>query len=83
MISPERRLWRGQATSVTAPAANGYVGVLPKHEPLLASLKTGLVTVRPVSGEALEFDVRSGVLSVDQDVVMILVDAASAEARAE
>ena len=83
MISPERRLWRGRATSVTAPAANGYVGILPEHQPMLASLKAGTVTVRQVSGEALTYDVESGVLSVDQDVVMVLVDAARAEAGAE
>jgi F-type H+-transporting ATPase subunit epsilon len=75
VIAPERRLWRGSAVSVTAPAANGYVGILPMHEPMLASLKPGTVRVRPATGEPLEFDVSGGVLSVDQDVVMILVEA--------
>lgn len=74
VIAPERRLWRGQALSVTAPAANGYVGILPLHEPLLASMKAGQVRVRPVKGEVLEFDVDGGVLSVDSDVVTILVN---------
>jgi F-type H+-transporting ATPase subunit epsilon len=74
VIAPERRLWRGQAVSVTAPAANGYVGILPQHEPLLATMKAGQVRVRPVQGEPLEFDVDGGVLSVDSDVVMILVN---------
>lgn len=75
VIAPERRLWRGQASSVTAPAANGYIGVLPQHEPLLALLKPGTVRVRPTRGNPLEFDVEDGVLSVDEDVVTILVRA--------
>ena len=74
VIAPERRLWQGQAVSVTAPAANGYVGILPQHEPLLASMMAGQVRVRPVKGEPLEFDVDGGVLSVDSDVVTILVN---------
>ena len=45
------------------------------HEPMLASLKPGTVKVRPAKGEPLEFDVESGVLSIDQDVVTILVQA--------
>jgi F-type H+-transporting ATPase subunit epsilon len=73
IIAPERRLWTGSATSVTAPAANGYVGILPQHEPMLASLKKGHVRVRPIDSEPLEFDVEGGVLSVDSDVVTILV----------
>lgn len=74
VIAPERRLWRGAATSVTAPAANGYVGILPQHEPLLASMKAGTVRVRPVSGEPVEFETRGGVLSVDADVVTVLIE---------
>ncbi len=74
VIAPDHRLWRGPAMSVTAPAANGYVGILPKHEPMLASLKRGAVKVVPVTGETMQFDVEGGVLSVDQDVVMILVE---------
>ena len=82
VISPERRLWRGNATSVTAPAANGYVGILPEHQPMLASLRKGKVTVRPVAGDALGFEVDSGVLSVDQDVVTILIDGKAVAAEA-
>ncbi len=75
VIAPDHRLWRGSAMSVTAPAANGYVGILPKHEPMLASLKPGTVKVVPTTGETLQLEVEGGVLSVDQDVVMILVEA--------
>jgi F-type H+-transporting ATPase subunit epsilon len=78
VIAPDHRLWRGSATSVTAPAANGYVGILPKHEPMLASLKPGTVKVVPTKGEAMQIEVEGGVLSVDQDVVMILVESGQA-----
>jgi F-type H+-transporting ATPase subunit epsilon len=74
VIAPERRLWRGAASFVSAPAANGYIGILPQHEPILALLESGMVRVHPTVGETLEFPVQSGVLSVDSDVVMVLVE---------
>lgn len=75
VISPERRLWRGLATLVSAPAANGEIGILPQHAPLLALLRPGTVRVHAVSGDVLEFHDEGGVLSVDLDVVTILVHA--------
>jgi len=73
VIAPERRLWRGKATSVVAPAAMGEIGILPKHEPVLALMRAGTVRVHPKGGEKLEFHIEDGLLSVDGDVVMILV----------
>lgn len=74
VIAPERRLWRGAASFVSAPAANGDIGILPHHSPLLALLRAGTVRVHPSSGETLEFRVERGVLSVDLDVVTVLVE---------
>lgn len=75
VIAPDHRLWRGAASSVSAPAADGDIGILPQHAPLLALLRPGTVRVHPVSGETLEFPAQGGVLSVDLDVVTILVEA--------
>lgn len=75
VISPEKRLWKGRATSVSAPAALGEIGILPQHAPLLALLRPGTVRVHAVDGEVHEFHDEGGVLSVDLDVVTILVHA--------
>lgn len=74
VIAPDHRLWRGTARSVSAPAANGEIGILPHHAPILSLLQRGTVRVHPESGETLEFHVESGVLSVDLDVVTVLVE---------
>jgi F-type H+-transporting ATPase subunit epsilon len=76
VIAPERRLWRGAASFVSAPAANGDIGILPQHEPILALLRAGTVRVHPTGGQTLEFHVQSGVLSVDSDVVTVLAETA-------
>ena len=38
---------------VSAPAADGSMGVLPGHQPVLAVLRNGVVQVTPVQGEAV------------------------------
>jgi F-type H+-transporting ATPase subunit epsilon len=73
VVSPERRLWRGAAEYVSAPAVDGGIGILPGHSPILTLLGEGTVRVDPPGGKKLEFVVSSGILSVDSDVVTVLV----------
>jgi F-type H+-transporting ATPase subunit epsilon len=80
VIAPERRLWRGAATSVSAPAAGGEIGILPQHAPLLSLLREGTVRVHPDGGDTREFHVDRGVISVDSDVVTVLIETGRAPA---
>src|SRR5512143_3623020 len=44
VATPEKLLVREHVTEAQIPAANGYVGILPGHSPLLAELGTGDLT---------------------------------------
>jgi F-type H+-transporting ATPase subunit epsilon len=46
IVTPRGRALDVVADEVTAPSVNGEFGVMPGHLPLLAALKTGLVTYR-------------------------------------
>jgi len=74
LVAPDRTVWKGEARMVTAPAADGQMGILQGHSPVLAILRPGNVTIRPTTGEAFEAHVTGGFLSVDSDVVTIVVD---------
>lgn len=74
LVAPDRTVWKGEARMVTAPAADGQIGILQGHSPVLAVLREGGVLIRPVSGEAFEAHVTGGFLSVDSDVVTIVAD---------
>ncbi|GAB2967286.1 MAG TPA: F0F1 ATP synthase subunit epsilon [Actinotalea caeni] len=78
VVSPARVLWSGEASMVSAPAADGSMGVLPGHQPVLAVLRNGVVQVTPVQGEAVEIEVDGGFFSVDSDQVTIVLDASAA-----
>ena len=78
LVSVERALWTGTATSVTAQTTEGEIGVLPGHEPLLGLLvENGVVTIRTNDGEKLVAAVQGGFLSVSSDKITILADSAS------
>ena len=66
IATPERLLLREQVSEAQVPAANGYLGVLPGHAPLLAALGTGELTYIA--------DGRRSSLSVDGGWVEVLPD---------
>jgi F-type H+-transporting ATPase subunit epsilon len=41
IVTPDRAIVREEVDEVVVPAADGYLGVLPGHTPLLATLKVG------------------------------------------
>jgi F-type H+-transporting ATPase subunit epsilon len=65
-------LFQGEAHSATFPGAAGELTILAKHEPLIALLKKGTITVRESEG-VKEFNVEKGLLEVSQNRVTVLV----------
>ena len=60
---------------VVAPGADGVMGILPNHMPLLSTLKVGELKVRRGANEDI-FAVSGGVIEIRPDSVTILADAA-------
>jgi F-type H+-transporting ATPase subunit epsilon len=50
MVTPERQLLSEQIIEVLLPGADGYLGVLPGHAPLITELGIGELTYRTTSG---------------------------------
>ena len=62
----------GAALSVTLPTTGGEVTILPHHEPLVATLRPGKITVRESLGEKT-FAIESGVLEVSGNRAVVLL----------
>jgi len=62
----------GEVESVTAPGVEGELTVLKNHEPLITTLKEGMVTVRK-GEETFEFPTSRGILEVSKKGVTILL----------
>lgn len=76
VISPERKLFEGQAVSVQVPGANGSFLVLPGHAPLLSELQGGDILIRTENNEEKIFVIEGGFVEVQDNRVTALVEAA-------
>lgn len=87
VVTAERELYNGEAEIVDAPGADGQLGILPEHAPLLALLGPGPLQIK-LRGNDSVFFVSGGFLEVSNDRVIILADTAEQaeeidEARAQ
>ena len=76
IVSAEQEIYSGTVTQVFAPAEMGEVGVMPRHAPMLSTLKPGVVRVISQDGEEQTFFVSGGILEIQPHVVTILSDTA-------
>ncbi len=77
IVSAEGALFSGIASMVVAPTVTGEVGILARHAPLLARLKTGIVRVMlggVKEGEEEVFFISGGLIEIQPHVVTILAD---------
>ncbi len=75
VVTAERELYRGEADLVSAPGSEGQLGILPRHAPLLAFLKPGVLRIELGGAEDTLF-VSGGFLEVSNNAVTVLADAA-------
>ncbi len=75
IATPDRPVLDEHVTEAQIPAANGFLGVLPRHAPLLAELGTGTLSYK-VEGRTESIVVLEGWVEVLPDKVRVLANAA-------
>jgi F-type H+-transporting ATPase subunit epsilon len=82
LVTPEGPAFEGEAELLIVPGADGEIGVLARHAPLVALLNAGSTRVYRDrdSEDLLEFATGPGFFKVEQDRALALVDDA-VEAR--
>ena len=73
VIGPEASVFKGEADSLTAPAYDGQVGILPNHAPFMTLLGKGFLTVKQ-GGAAHRFTVQGGFLQVVSNRVRVVAE---------
>ncbi len=74
LVAADRTVWSGEATMVIARTAEGEIGVLASHAPVLGVLVEGAVQVRQDDGQLLVAAVHGGFLSIADNTVAILAE---------
>lgn len=75
LVSPERKLASGQATSVLIPGADGDLTAMPDHAPVVTTLRPGILVVE-MDGGRQEYAVTGGFAQITSDGTTILADEA-------
>lgn len=80
LVSPERKLASGQATSVLIPGADGDLTAMADHAPLVTTLRPGILVVE-MDGGRQEFAVTGGFAQVSAEGATVLADEALPKAE--
>ena len=83
LVTPEGAAFEGQAEMLVVPGADGDIGVLARHAPLVATLRAGStrVYVNVDADEIQEFATGAGFFKVELDRAIALVDDAVSAAE--
>lgn len=77
VVTPERQLLREKTIEVQLPVADGYLGVLPGHAPLMTELGIGELSYHDPSGkESAHLAILRGFAEVLPDRVTVLAETA-------
>jgi F-type H+-transporting ATPase subunit epsilon len=72
ILTPEKSLYKGRATSVIVPVDSGYIGILCDHAPLVAKMGKGRITIKDISLKTETLDSPgNGFLEVSRNNVRI------------
>jgi F-type H+-transporting ATPase subunit epsilon len=74
-VSPERVLFSGDVDQVDLPGAEGDMGILPGHAPLVTALRPGIVTIF-LGGRREPIVVFGGIAEVSPAGLSVLADKA-------
>jgi len=69
ILSPNKKIYKGEARGVVLPAKEGEIQILENHAPLFALLKEGKI----VLDNGKEFFISSGIAQVQNNELTILI----------
>lgn len=76
VVSTERSIFSGEARFVEVPGAQGELGVLPGHTPLLTGVRPGTVRIEAADGIETYLYIAGGFVEIQPDRVTVLADTA-------
>ena len=73
IITPDKKIYSGEITSVSVPGTVGRFQILKNHAPIISTLVKGIVKVEDNEG-VKEFEVKGGVVENLKNNVVILAE---------
>jgi len=76
ILTPDKKVYEGEATSVTLPGTLGSFEILNHHAPIISTLQDGKLVVRGGGKEEIFF-IHGGVVEALNNVVTVLAEGIS------
>lgn len=76
LVSPERLLVSADVAEVLVPGSEGDFTVLPRHAPVIAMLRPGILRIPGMEGRLGEIYVRGGLADVGPESLTVLAEQA-------
>ena len=73
ILTPDKKVYEGEASSVTLPGTLGQFEILNNHAPIISTLEDGKLIIRN-SGKEEVFLIQGGVVECLNNVVTVLAE---------
>lgn len=74
IVTPEKKIYEGDAKYVKFPGKDGSFGVLDNHAAIISSLGPGELKIENPNGEVELVPIKSGVVEMNNNKVIVLAE---------
>ena len=78
ILTPDKTVYEGEATSVTLPGASGGFEILNNHAPIISTLNDGKLIIRGGAAKEETFFIKGGVVEAINNKITVLAEGISA-----
>jgi len=71
-------VFKGDVVSISAPGMDGGFQILANHAPMLAAMGVGLISIKTLDGEKIDYTTGGAFVQVHHNKVMVLAESAEA-----
>ena len=74
IITPDRKVYEGDISSIRVPGKKGSFQVLKDHAPIISTLENGPVMIVDMEGNKVDYEINGGVIEVKQNKIILLAE---------
>jgi F-type H+-transporting ATPase subunit epsilon len=74
ILTPDKKVFEGEVTSVTVPGSAGSFEVLKDHAPIISTLEDGPVIIRSGGKISETITIKGGVIEVLENKIIVLAE---------
>ena len=74
IISPDKKLFSGEAELVQLPGSKGSFEILKNHAPIISTLDKGVIKIIAPDGNKTTFEIDGGVIEAKNNKIIVLAE---------